>query len=440
MPPAAPASPSDQRPTLLYRAYHAATRLALPFAARSVMRKLDRHGVPPERQRERLGYATLPRRDGQLIWFHGASVGESLSALTLITYLEKRLPRAQFLITSGTATSAELVSKRLPPRTRHQFAALDAPGPVARFLDHWRPDAALFVESELWPVTLTETRRSGAQLALVNARLSRKSVDTWRKYPDTARFLLDHFAVFLTQNAQAQDNLRLMGAAPDRIRPGSNLKAFAPPLPVDQHVVNQFRGELQNRPLWIASSTHEGEEDIVLQAHRRLLERRPDLCLLLAPRHPERGDAVEALIRNAGLTSARRSRGETPDETTQVYLADTLGELGTWYALTPVVFLGGSLLPIGGHNPFEVARAGAAVITGPGVHNFSETFSPLLAAGGACEVSNGDDLAAAVGRWLDDPAALNTARDACVQVTNRQETAMDQVIDTLCDALNLEGS
>jgi len=427
----------EPRPTLLYRAYRTGACIALPLAARGVLRKLAHQGVARERQRERLGHATLPRPDGQLIWFHGASVGESLSALTLITCLEKRLPDAQFLITSGTATSAELVAKRLPPRTRHQFAALDAPAAVARFLGHWRPDAALFVESELWPVTLTETRKSGAHLALVNARLSSKSVETWRKYPGTAHFLLDHFAVFLTQNSEAQNNLRLMGAAPDKIRPGSNLKAFAAPLPVDPLVLGRIRSDLQNRPVWIASSTHDGEEEIVLQAHRRLLEHRPDLCLLLAPRHPERGDAVETLIRNAGLTCARRSRDESPDSATQVYLADTLGELGTWYALTPVVFLGGSLLPIGGHNPFEVARAGAAVITGPGVHNFSETYSPLVAAGGACEVNNAAELSAAVDRWLEDPAALAAARKACSQVTTRQETAMDQVIDTLCDSLQL---
>ena len=427
-----------KKPTPLYRTYRAATALALPFAARKVLGKLADHGVSAERQRERLGHATLPRPDGQLIWFHGASVGESLSALTLITRLGERLPQAEFLITSGTATSADLVAKRLPPRTRHQFAALDAPGPVRRFLDHWRPDAALFVESELWPITLTETRRAGAKLALVNARLSQGSVRNWRKFPGTADFLLGHFAVFLTQNAQAQDNLRLMGTATDKIRPGSNLKAFAPPLPIDDTALSEVRTALQDRPVWIASSTHEGEEEIVLQAHQRLLQSHPDLCLLLAPRHPERGDAVEALIANANLTCARRSKGETPNPQTQVYLADTLGELGAWYALSPLVFLGGSLKPIGGHNPFEVARAGAAVITGPGVHNFSETFAPLIAAGGAVEVTDAPSLAIAVNAWLNAPAALDTARAACAHITTRQESAMDTVIDTLCDALALE--
>ena len=284
---------------------------------------------------------------------------------------------------------------------------------------------------------LTETRRSGARLALVNARLSRKSVANWRKYPGTARFLLDHFAVFLTQNTEAQDNLRLMGAAPDRIRPGSNLKAFAPPLPVDQLLLEQTQNALQDRPVWIASSTHEGEEEIILQAHKRLLGRHPDLCLLLAPRHPERGDTVEKLIAGTGLKAARRSRGGTVTPETPVYLADTLGELGTWYALSPLVFLGGSLLPIGGHNPFEVARAGAAVITGPGVHNFSETFAPLIAAGGAIEAADTTALTRAVDSWLTNPEALTSAREACARVTSRQESAMDRVIETICAELQL---
>ena len=352
------------RPTLLYHVYRCATVLLAPFAYRKVAAKLKLHGVSLQRQRERAGFASEPRPEGQLIWFHAASVGESLAALTLITRLGERLKDTEFLLTSGTATSAEVVARRMPPRCRHQFAPLDAVAPVHRFLKHWRPDAGVFVESELWPVTLVAAQRSGARLALVNARLSARSVSRWQSKAPTAQFVLDQFTLFLTQNDQIAQNLLTLGADPDRVHPGSNLKAGADPLPVDAATLTDIRQALDGRPVWIASSTHHGEEEQVLAAHKTLLQDHPDLCLVLAPRHPERGDAVETLVAQAGLTCARRSMGQALNTDTQVYLADTLGEVGTWYALSPIVFLGGSLEPIGGHNPFEVAVADAAVITG----------------------------------------------------------------------------
>lgn len=424
-------------PTLLYRLYRGATAALLPLAFRTVARKLRAAGVAEARIAERQGHATQPRPDAPLVWFHAASVGESLSVLTLITRLGERLPRTEFLITSGTATSAELVEKRLPPRSRHQFAALDAPRPVRRFLAHWRPRAAVFVESELWPLSLVETRKSGARLALLNARLSDKSVRGWARWPATARFVLDQFAVMITQNRKGADNLRRMGADPGRVQVGTNLKATSAPLPVDLVTLAQLRDALGPRPLWVASSTHDGEEPVVLEAHRRLLERFPDLCLLLIPRHPERGETVARLVAQAGMRCARRSSGE-PLTDHQVYLADTLGETGTWYAACPIVFLGGSLREIGGHNPFEPAQAGAAVLTGPHVFNFTETFAPLLSVGGAREITDAAELAAAVALWLSDADALAQARQAAQRFVTSRETALTEIVDTLCRELALE--
>ena len=423
--------------TPLLRIYGIATRGLAPLAGYLTQRKLARHGVMRTRQRERMGHASLPRPNGELIWLHGASVGESLSAVTLVSRLSKTLPNAEFLITSGTATSAKLVEQRLPPRTRHQFAALDAPGPVRSFLKHWRPRVAIFVESELWPVTLRETRRTGARLALVNARLSAKSVESWRKYPKTAQSVMDLFSVFLTQNADMATHLRSMGADPGRIRPGSNLKAFSDPLPVDKHTLTKLQNALSGRPIWVASSTHRGEEEVVLAAHKQLLQRHPDLCLVLAPRHPERSKEVAQRAEEVGLTIARRSAGEVPHDATQLYLADTLGELGTWYALSPIVFLGGSLQPIGGHNPFEIARANAAVISGPGVQNFAETFAALTSSGGAVLATDAASLTAAVEHWLTDPDSLVHARAACSALAARHESTLDDVVDTLCTELEL---
>lgn len=428
---------TDTRPTLLYKIYCAATKLLSPLIWRTVRNKLLRAKVPTERQHERLGHATLPRPAGQLIWFHAASVGESLSVLSLIRRLGTRLPGAEFLITSGTPTSAALIAKRLPPRTRHQYPPLDTAGPVRRFLDHWQPDAGIFVESEIWPRLIVESADRGTALALLNARLSEKSVEGWKKRPQTARYILEKFRLFLTQNDKTAANLMDMGAPAGRVRPGTNLKAMSDPLPVDEAALAEIRQQIADRSVWIASSTHAGEEEAVLAAHADLLKHRPDLLLLLVPRHPERRDDVKKLTAEAGLSFALRSQGQPITRQTQVYIADTLGELGTWYALSPIVFLGGSLKEIGGHNPFEPAQAGAAVITGPGYFNFAETFAPLIDSGGAVEVRTQTDLSAAVSHWLSDQNVLQAARDAAKACVNTQADALETVIETLCQQLDL---
>lgn len=424
-------------PTALFRFYRGAARVLSPLAYSVVSRKLRRHDVSPRRMHERLGNASERRPVGRLIWFHAASVGESLSVLTLISHMGEYLTDAEFLITSGTATSAALIARRLPPRTRHQFVPLDAPGPVTRFYDHWRPDAGIFVESELWPVILTEGQKRGVPLALLNARLSEKSARTWQKVPDTARFVLDHFALMLTQNAEIADRLLSIGANPERVEVGSNLKATSAPLPVDHDTLAHLQSALGRRAIWVASSTHPGEEQVVLAAHQHLLKDHPDLCLLLVPRHPERGDEVAALVHEAGLRMARRTAQDPITADTQVYMADTLGETGTWYALSPLVFLGGSLLPIGGHNPYEVAQAGAAVMTGPHVTNFAETYAPLIEMGGAVEVADAAELAAGMTLWLDAPEVLAKARAAAAGFVAQQQNKLAGLVDTLCTTLGL---
>ncbi len=421
----------------MYKLYCGLTNLAIPLAWRRVRAKLQAAEVPEPRQQERLGHASLPRPTGRLIWFHAASVGESLSVLSVINRLTERLPDAEFLITSGTPTSAALIAKRLPARTRHQYPPLDSAAPVRKFLEHWKPSAGIFVESEIWPRLIVETARRGTPLALLNARLSDNSVKGWKKRPETSAFILDHFQLFLTQNDKTARNLIEMGANADRVLPGTNLKAMSDPLPVDQATLDQIRGQINGRRLWIASSTHRGEEQAVLAAHAELLKRWPDLLLLLIPRHPERRAEVTDLITQNSLSFALRSADHPITAHTQVYVADTLGELGTWYALCPIVFLGGSLLEIGGHNPFEPAQADAAVITGPGYYNFAETFAPLIASGGAVEVHSPSDLAGAVAHWLTDEAALAAARNAARACVNTQHSALDNVVDTLCSRLSL---
>lgn len=420
----------------LYRVWVVASAVLLPLFARRETRKLRRAGVPAARLGEKRGRASVPRPTAdRLIWFHAASVGESLSVLTLITALGRALPSAHFVITSGTATSAALIAERLPDRTLHQFAPLDAPGPMRRFLAHWRPDAAVFVESELWPQMLRRTYDSGAKLALVNARLSEKSRAQWRKRPRFAAYVMDVFALILTQNASMKDHVQALGAPAARVKEGVNLKAMAAPLPVSDRVVGDARKALGTRALWVAASTHAGEEESVIAAHKQLLETAPELHLILVPRHPERGDAVAELLKAARLPFTRRSLGEAPGGA--VYLADTLGELGTWYTLSDVVFLGGSLRPIGGHNPFEVAHAGAAVLSGGHVFNFAETFAEMERSGAARLVADADDLAAQAGLLLRDTQVRQKAQSAATTFIKAQTNRLDAIAAQLVRALEL---
>ncbi|MBD0865122.1 MAG: 3-deoxy-D-manno-octulosonic acid transferase [Rhodobacteraceae bacterium] len=422
---------------LLLRGYQLLSAIAAPIAYRHITRKLRAAGVSEDRLSEHMGYASLSRPEGRLIWFHAASVGESLSVLTLIRRLGDRLPDASFLVTSGTANSAKILAKRLPPRALHQFAPLDVPVVVNRFYHHWAPDAGLFVESELWPNLLLHGQRAGVPLALVNARMSEKSVQSWRRWPQTAQVVVSVFGVLLAQNRLSADNLVSVGADPDRVRVGGNLKATSDPLPVNAETRDAVLSQLQGRPVWVAGSTHAGEEAVVLQAHRILVSRHPDLCLILIPRHPERGADVRSLIHETGLTGARRSMGEPIHGQTQVYLADTLGETGTWYALAPIVFLGGSLKPIGGHNPFEPAGAGAVVLTGPHVEHFVETYDPMLAIGAAETVQDGAGLAASVDALLRNPTRCAAAQTAARGFAGDRQADLDTVISILCTRLNL---
>ena len=428
------------RPPFLFHLYTAATVLLVPFFAWVENRKLRRAGMPVLRAHEKLGHASLPRiGSGPLIWFHAASVGESLSVLTLIEAMGRMRPRARFLITSGTATSAQLVAERLPPRTDHQFAPLDAPGPVKRFLAHWRPDAAVFVESELWPQMLYRTRTTGARMILVNARLSEKSRAAWRKRPHTARFLLGLFDLILTQNDEMAAAMIDMHAPADRVARGFNLKSLSGPLPQDPATLAQLRTAIKSRPVWVAASTHRGEEEVVLSAHAQLRRDHTDLLLILAPRHPDRSAEVHQTILRTGLSCATRSADEkTSGEA--VYLADTLGELGSWYALSKIIFLGGSLEAVGGHNPFEVAQANAMVLSGPHVMNFQETYAEMLESGAAQTVQDAESLSHAVHRLLSDPTALETGCRAARDYVRGKASQRDIIAERLIKGLDLEAS
>lgn len=417
------------------RLYSAAANLLGPLAYGRVKAKLSAQGTPAARWPERLGHATLQRPEGPVVWFHAASVGESVSVLRLISHWGAARPDLNFLLTSGTATSAQVVASRLPPRTRHQFAPLDTRRAMRRFLAHWRPTAAIFVESELWPQMLRETRSAGIPLALVNARISDRSARNWARAPRTARHLMDQFRLIHCQDARTAHHLRALGLS--QAHPGTNLKSLSGPLNFDANARATMDQQIGHRPVWLAASTHPGEDEIMLDAHERLLTSHPDALLILVPRHPERGAALEALVARHRLTGARRATGGQITGQTQVYLADTLGETGLWYALSPLTCLCGSFAPVGGHTPYEPAFAGSAILHGPLYANFAETYPALDASGGAREVADAAGLAHALVTLLDDPAALAAMRNAARHFAMSQENALEQITSDLSNALGL---
>lgn len=369
--------------------------------------RLAEQGVTPERQRERLGHATAPRPAGRLVWFHAASVGESLSILPLIDLLRQHV---QVLVTTVTASSAEVMARRLAPEVLHQFAPLDAAEPVRRFLDHWRPDLLVVVESEIWPQTLRLASLRGIPLVLMNARLSPRSIRAWSRLPRSARALLRRFDRIVTQTDAMRDSLLALGADPARIQVGGNMKASAPPPPDAPEERTRLNTALSDAPVWAAVSTHPGEEETVLAAHVRLRQLRPDARLILVPRHPDRAEEIVRLIDAHGFGWTRRSMGGLP--TMAVHLADTLGETGLWFRLAPVVFLGGSLVPVGGHNPWEAVQCGAALLVGPLRETVEADVAELEAAGAARTVRGTEDLLRAVSDLWSDPARLAAMRDA----------------------------
>lgn len=369
----------------------------------------------PARWREKLGHATLPRPAGRVIWLHAVSVGEGMSVLPLLKALVTARRDVTVLLTCTTVTAAGLLRDRVPDGVRMQYLPLDLAGPVARFLDHWRPDVAVMVESEFWPRLVHQTHRRGIPLILANARLSDRSERRWTRLPGLARAILSRFSVLAAPDAGMAARLVAIGAEAGRVRVTGTLKRAAEPLPVDAAELARLRAAVGGRPVWCAASTHPGEEAVVAAAHRALRAQRPGALCLLAPRHPARGDEVAALLAAEGFAVTRRSAGDPPGG--DVHLADTLGEMGLWFELAPVSLVAGSLVPgIGGHNAYEPALHGSAILHGAHVGNFADLYARLDAAGAARMVTGAGDLGAQLAALLDEGDAAAAMAAAAQRV------------------------
>ncbi len=408
-------------------AYRAGLTLLEPAAA-GLLAWRHRRGLEEQaRLPERRGYPGRDRPAGSLVWMHGASVGETLSLVPLVERLTQR--GFPVLVTSGTRTSAALMTRRLPPGAIHQFIPLDVPRYMRRFLDHWRPDLALLAESEIWPNAVIELEARQVPLILVNGRMSERSFRRWRRWPAAIGSLLARFSLCLAQSAADAERFASLGAP--RVAVTGNLKFDAAPPPADPHAVAQLSGLLAGRPVWLAASTHPGEEEAVAVAHEALLERFPHLLTILVPRHPDRGADIADLVRSAGLTTALRSRGDLPDRAVQVYIADTVGETGLFFRIAPVVFVGGSLVPHGGQNPIEPAKLGAAILHGPHVHNFEDVYAVIDDARGALMVKDSAALARAVSELLANTALTRDMARAAVEAVQALGGAVDRTMQSI---------
>lgn len=413
----------------IFAAYRLASSAIGPFAP-ALLKWRERRGKEDSRRiGERMARPSQSRPEGRLAWVHGASVGEGLALLPLV----ERLTARGFcvLMTTGTVTSAAILAARMPAGALHQYVPLDVPNFVARFLDHWQPDIVLFAESELWPNMIAAVNARGIPLVLVNARLSARSFRRWQKAPGVIRAMLDKFDMCLAQSQTDAARLMQLGAA--RVQVAGNLKYDVSPPPADGGAVAHLSGQIGARPVWVAASTHAGEEDTAFAVHQALTKRFPGLLTIVAPRHASRGDEIAVQARARGLNVAQRSRGEPISRDTAVYLADTMGELGLFYRLTSIIFVGKSLVENGGgQNPIEPAKLGSAILHGPHVQNFEEVYAELGASGGSVSVAGGGDLARALARLFSDPSQLRQMARAAAETveglggaTRRIEAALE---------------
>ena len=409
--------------------YNLTATLAAPVISLYLKRRQAQGKEDPVRFPERQGITKTTRPDGPLIWLHGASVGEAISLLPLIERLQRERTDATILMTTGTVTSARLMAEWLPEGTLHQYVPVDRLPYVRRFLDHWQPDLVLWAESEFWPNLVCEPARRGIPMVLVNGRISENSFKGWQRFQGTMAKLLSGFSLCLGQTDTDVERLSKLGAPLNKCR--GNLKFAVPPLPVDEANLAALQKELAGRPLWLAASTHQGEEEIIARVHAQITKQIPGVLSIIVPRHATRGEDIAQALSVLGLNVVRRSQSDPVTVETDIYIADTMGELGLFFRLAKVAFMGKSLVPLGGQNPLEPMRLDCAVVHGPHMTNFADIVRRMGAAGASDEVSDEAGLAETVG-WLltNQEEILNLAARA-KSFAEAEAHVLDDVMEEL---------
>ena len=415
---------------MFIKIYNMLITILYPLVIRSYVNKRKQIGKEDvNRFNERVGRPIKERPEGKLFWLHGASVGESVSMLPLINKILETYPDAHVMVTTGTVTSADVMQKRLPERAFHQFIPIDNPVFTNRFVKHWHPDVALWFESEFWPAVLSSIKRRNIPLILINGRISNKTFKRWQQFDFVCKELLSCFSLCLGQSEEDAYRLRVLGA-PETVCLG-NLKYAGLPLPIDEKSREDMLKQIGKRPFWLASSTHEDEEVRLAKLHKRLKEKFPDLLLIIAPRHPNRGEQIVEDIQKFGLSAALRSKQEKITPKTDVYVANTIGEMGLWYDLAKIVFIGGSLIPHGGQNFIEPSRVRDAVIVGPHMHNFTDAMNRAKKADAVMQVNDTAEMEELLTELLQNEAFLDAKRSLAYNWATSETKVLDGIMDKI---------
>ncbi len=415
---------------MFIKIYNALITILYPLVIKQYVEKRKQKGKEDiNRFNERVGRPKMPRPEGKLFWLHGASVGESVSMLPLINRILETYPDAHVMVTTGTVTSADVMQKRLPERAFHQFIPIDNPIFTTRFVKHWRPDVALWFESEFWPAVLSSIKRKNIPLILINGRISNKTFKRWQQFDFICKELLACFDLCLGQSEEDAYRLKVLGAK-ETICLG-NLKYAGLPLPIDEKAKKDILDQIKKRPFWLASSTHNDEELRIAKVHKRLKEQFPDLLTIIAPRHPNRGEEIASEIAKLDLTTALRSNGDKITPKTDIYIANTIGEMGLWYDIANIVFIGGSLVPHGGQNFIEPSRVRDAVIVGPHMHNFTDAMNRAKKADAIIQVSDTTELEEMVRELLSNESLLEAKRSLAYNWAVSETKVLDGIMDKI---------
>ena len=383
----------------------------------------------PNRFKERFGCTSLPRPKGRIVWFHSASVGETLSLRSFVNGWHSRYPADNIMITTTTITAAKIVRDQFKGIAIHQFVPFDVTLWVNRFFKHWKPDQAFFVDSELWPNIVHTCKRNNIPVVLLNARLSDRSYKRWKRFPALAASLLNQFKLCLAPGPETEGRLKALGA--DNVGLMANLKFSVPPLPLSQNYIDYFTPLFTQKNVWIAASTHPGEEELIYCVHHIVKKKLPNLITIIAPRHPHR---AEALVKKATtqdlcfqtLGAALSDFGANLDG----IIVDEIGQLGTFYTLSDIVFMGGSLVPHGGHNPIEPAHFKKPIFYGIHMHNFREVCHVLEQAG-ARALKDEDELAEVLYKLFKAPQERIKIGEALHSILMTQQQGQTQLIEDL---------
>lgn len=410
--------------------YRTLSIILFPFLELYIFFRASKKKEDKKRLKERFGKSTKDRPVGDLIWVHAVSVGETNSVLILVDELLKKFPQSSILFTTTTLTSAAIVAAKLPEfhgRVIHQFLPVDSYICVKDFLTFWEPSKVFFVESEIWPNLIYESRVIGAEVFLVNARMSKKSAERWYFASKLGFRVFDNFNLIFAQSEE--DQKRFAELTNGEVLFFGNLKSQARDLSFDSDELEKLKLKIGARKYWLAASTHKGEEEFVIQSHRELKKSFPDLLTIIVPRHPNRADEIKALF--GDINFAQRSLGQNISDSTEIYLADSLGELGTFYRLAKFAFVGGSLFEIGGHNPFEAVKLGCGVISGRGVFNNKEIYSKLEENHACVMIDNAQQLTVTVHRFLQDEDLVKSMSYKAALVVESSDNIAEQIVERI---------